>query len=149
MNGFNTNDDLLVHLLSNGSDEWSTPTDIDTVCAENLFNLNKLEEDDSSVERPRAQMDGGAKCSVTNEIKLLKRVTWYSKKFPARVKFKGATSNERIVPEAVGYLQVPTIDPGKSIDVKCYYSPRFTSPFSLIMMFWNPTLIENNTVDNP
>ena len=76
-----------------------------------------------------------AKCSVTNDIKLLKNVTWYSKKFPARVKFKGATSNDRIIPEAVGYLQVPTIDPGKSIEVKCYYSPKFTS-----------TLLSNNDV---
>ena len=45
LNGFNTDDDLMVHLLSNGSNEWSTPSDIDTVCVQNLFNLSELEEE--------------------------------------------------------------------------------------------------------
>ena len=40
---------------------------------------------------------------------------------------KGATSDNIIIPEAQGYLQVPTIIKGVTIDVLCYYSPEFTS----------------------
>ena len=40
---------------------------------------------------------------------------------------KGATSNKIIIPQAEGYLQVPTIQEGKCIDVRYYYSPEFTS----------------------
>ena len=40
---------------------------------------------------------------------------------------KGVTSGAVIVPEAEGYLQVPTIQEGKFAKVKCYYSPEFTS----------------------
>ena len=40
---------------------------------------------------------------------------------------RGATSKIIIVPEAQGYLEVPTITPGVTIDVLCYYSPDFTS----------------------
>ena len=40
---------------------------------------------------------------------------------------KGATSDNIIIPEAQGYLQVPTITKGVTIDVLCYYSPEFTS----------------------
>ena len=48
---------------------------------------------------------------------------------------KGATSDNIIIPEAQGYLQVPTITKGVTIDVLCYYSPEFTS-----------TLLSNNDV---
>ena len=40
---------------------------------------------------------------------------------------KGETSNNVIVSHSEGYLQVPTIQEGKWIDVHCYYSPEFTS----------------------
>ena len=40
---------------------------------------------------------------------------------------KGATSDNIIIPEAQGLLQVPTINKGVTIDVLCYYSPEFTS----------------------
>ena len=40
---------------------------------------------------------------------------------------KGATSDNIIIPVAQGYLQVPTITKGITIDVLCYYSPEFTS----------------------
>ena len=40
---------------------------------------------------------------------------------------KGATSTDIIIPQVKGYLQVPTIQEGECIDVKCYYSPEFTS----------------------
>ena len=42
---------------------------------------------------------------------------------------KGATSNNVIIPQAEGYLHVPTIQEGKCIDVQCCYSPEFTSTF--------------------
>ena len=40
---------------------------------------------------------------------------------------KGATSDNIIIPQAEGYLQVPTIKEGKCMDVGCYYSPEFIS----------------------
>ena len=40
---------------------------------------------------------------------------------------RGATLKKIIVPEAQGYLEVPTITPGVTIDVLCYYSTNFTS----------------------
>ena len=40
---------------------------------------------------------------------------------------KGATSTNIIIPKAEGFLQVPTIEQGKWIDIKCFYSPDFTS----------------------
>ena len=41
---------------------------------------------------------------------------------------RGETSQAIIVPEAQGHLEVPTITPGITINVLCYYSPRFTGP---------------------
>ena len=56
---------------------------------------------------PRAQMDGGAKCSVTNILEILRNVTWFDKKKnPAPVHMKGATSGTLIVPAAKGWLRV-------------------------------------------
>ena len=40
---------------------------------------------------------------------------------------KGATSTNIIIPKAEGFLTVPTIEQGESIDIKCFYSPDFTS----------------------
>ena len=44
---------------------------------------------------------------------------------------RSATSKTIIVPEAQGYLEVPTITPRVTIDVLCYYSPDFTSTLLL------------------
>ena len=50
---------------------------------------------------PRAQMDGGAKCSVTNILEILRNVTWFdNKKNRAPVHMKGSTSGTLIVPAA-------------------------------------------------
>ena len=68
---------------------------------------------------PRTQMDGGAKCTITDNINLLKNVEWYNIWFLPRVKMCGATSQTIIVPEAQGYLEVPTITHGITIDVLC------------------------------
>ena len=40
---------------------------------------------------------------------------------------KGATSKNVIVPRAEGFLKVPTVTKGVFINIKCYYSPEFTS----------------------
>ena len=100
-----------------------------TVKQNNIADVNKLECPDKykTYDLPRAQMDGGAKYTITNNINLLKNVKWYSRWFLPRVKMQGATSKTIIVPEAQGYLEVPTITPGVTIDVLCYYSPDFTS----------------------
>ena len=76
---------------------------------------------------PRAQMDRGAKCTVTNNLHFLKDVKWYNRWFMPTVTMKGAISDNIIIPETQGYLQVPTIIKGVTIDVLCYYSPEFTS----------------------
>ena len=72
-------------------------------------------------------MDNGAKSSVTNLIHLLRNVMFYNERYPCRVRMKGATSKVIIVPTAVGYLRVKTNNIYGYIDVKCYYSPHFTS----------------------
>ena len=72
-------------------------------------------------------MDGGAKCTVTNNLHLLKDVKWYNRWFRPKVRMKGTTSDNIIIPEAQGLLQVPIITKGVTIDVLCYYSLKFTS----------------------
>ena len=69
---------------------------------------------------PRAQIDGGAKCSVTNILDILHDINFYDEKFKPPVKMKGATSEEIIVPEAEGYLRVQADVPAGFIDVRCY-----------------------------
>lgn len=104
-----------------------------TVKQNNIFVANRLDSPDKyrTYDLPRAQMDGGAKCTITNNINLLKNVKWYSRWFLPRVKMQGATSKMIIVPEAQGYLEVPTITPGITIDVLWYYSPDFMSTLLL------------------
>lgn len=50
---------------------------------------------------------------------------------------KGVRSDNIIVPQSEGYLQVLTIQDAKWIDFCCYYSPEFTS-----------TLLSDNDVLN-
>lgn len=79
---------------------------------------------------PCAQMDGGAKCSVINNLLFLKNVRFYNYNllFPCKNKMKGATSKcIIIVPKEEGFLQVPTIVDEETIEIKCFYSPEFTS----------------------
>lgn len=52
---------------------------------------------------------------------------------------KEETTDNIIVLEAQGYIQVPTITKGVTIDVFCYYSPEFTSTIYCTMMFYCPT----------
>ena len=53
---------------------------------------------------------------------------------------KGATSDNIITPVTQGFLQVPTITKGVTIDVLCYYSPEFTST----LLLENDVLLANN-----
>ena len=100
-----------------------------TVKQNDLSDVNQLETSDKykMYNLPRAQMDGGVKCTITDNINLLKNVIWYNRWFLPRVKMRGATLQTIIVPEAQEYLEVPIITPGVTIDVLCYYSPDFTS----------------------
>ena len=68
----------------------------------------------------------GAKCTVPNNINLLKmpnntnllkNVHWYNQWFGPKARMKGATSNNIIIPQAEKYLQVPTIQERKCIDL--------------------------------
>ena len=72
-------------------------------------------------------MDGGAKCTVTKNLKFLRDVRFYDKNFQPKVKMQGATSKATIVPVAEAFLKVPTISDGVFMKIKCYYSPEFTS----------------------
>lgn len=105
------------------------PEEEETVVASNLSTVNWLESpyEYSMYDGIRAQMDGGAKCIVTNKIELLHDIRFYSKLFPPKVKMKGATSNNIIVPVAEGFLKVPTIHKDVFLKIKCYYSLEFTS----------------------
>ena len=76
---------------------------------------------------PRAQMDGGTKCSVTNIIDILHNVTWFNKRNPSIVCMRGATSGKIIIPSAKGWLSIQANTKDGFIDVLCYYSPHFTS----------------------
>ena len=49
-------------------------------------------------------MDGGAKCSMTNNISILQNIIWYDKKNKPAVHMKGATSDQIIVHVAEGLL---------------------------------------------
>ena len=57
---------------------------------------------------------------------------------------KGATSDNIIIPEAQGYLQVPTITKGVTIDVLCYYLPEFAS----ILLSDNDVILSNRNPGN-
>jgi hypothetical protein len=109
--------------------EFVPAEDDDTVIVANITNVNKLEDpyEYQLYDSLRAQIDGGAKVSVTNNLDLLTDIRFYNKKFKPKHKMKGATSEVTIKPRAEGYLQVPTIQEGQFLKVKCYYSPQFTS----------------------
>ena len=96
---------------------------------DNTSSVNKLNDPHQyqMYNLPRAQMDGGTKSTVTNNLHLLKDVKWYNQWFRPKMTMKGAPSDNIIMPEAQGLLQVSTITEGVTIDVLCYYSPEFTS----------------------
>ena len=78
-------------------------------------------------DEPSAQMDGGAGVSVTNLLSIMHNVKFFSAKFKSKVRMHGATSKQVITPQAVGYLRVRALVKEGYIDVKCYYSPHFST----------------------
>ena len=51
-------------------------------------------------------MDESAKCSVTNNANIVSNVTWYDKKNKPTVHMSGDISDQLIVPDAEGLLQI-------------------------------------------
>ena len=76
--------------------------DDSTVVHSNVLDIFLLEDPKlfSLYDVPRAQMDLGAKCSVTNNLNLLCKVKWYNRWFRPRCQMKGVTYRKTIVPEA-------------------------------------------------
>jgi hypothetical protein len=90
--------------------------------------VNKIDNNESIFyDEIRAQMDGGAKVSVTNLLMLLHNVKFYSSKFKCKIRMHSATSKTIMQPLAEGYLRVPAMTSEGYVDVLCYYSPQFTS----------------------
>ena len=73
--------------------------DDDTVMHSNILDIFRLEDPKmfNLYDVPRAQMDGGAKCTVTNNLNLLCKVKWYNRWFRPRCQMKGATSEQTII----------------------------------------------------
>ena len=72
-------------------------------------------------------MDAGAGVSVTNLVSILHNVKHFSDKFKSRIRMHGATSKENITPHAVGYMRVRALTRQGYLNVKCYYSPHFST----------------------
>ncbi len=90
-------------------------------------NVSANKEEPSFFDAPRAQIDGGAKSSVTNLLEVLHDVRWYDNKFRCPVYMRGATSKKLIIPKAIGKLRVRANTRTGWLDCDYYYSPDFTS----------------------
>ena len=122
--------DYLIGKPKMAQDIFSVPVinDEDDTIKASSTKINRDSDDKIEFyDNPRAQMDNGAKSLVTNLLHLLRNVKFYNERHPCRVRMKGATSKVIIVPTAVGYFRVKTNNIDGYIDVKCYYSPHFTS----------------------
>ena len=91
------------------------------------INLNKLDTTLFYDDSPRAQMDGGAGVSVTNLVSILHNVRYFDAKFKSRVRMHGDTSKKIITPRAVVFMRVRALVKQGYLDVKCYYSPHFST----------------------
>ena len=96
---------------------------------DDTIKVNNVSEKEASqwFQYPRAQIDGGAKSSVTNLLQILHDVRWYDDKFKCPVYMRGATSKKLIIPRAIGKLRVQANTRTGWLDCDCYYSPDFTS----------------------
>ena len=101
--------------------------DATIITGNKVYPVNKVDTTIFYDDAPRAQMDGGAGVSVTNLISVLHNVKFFSDKFKSNVRMHGATSKLIITPVAVGYMRVRALVQGGFIDVKCYYSPHFST----------------------
>ena len=83
----------------------------------------------------RAQMYGGAKCTVTNNLSLLRKVNWYARLFNPPCQMKDSPYEKTIVPEAKGFIQVLTMQERKCSEVFCYYPHNFKHEYSGLSIF--------------
>jgi hypothetical protein len=126
-----------------------------TNCDETVtVGTNKLGHNSETLfyDEVRAQIDGGAKVSVTNLLTLLHKVKFYSTNFKCKIRMHGATSKDIIQPLAEGYLRVPAMTTKGYVDVLCYYSPHFTSTLlsdrSVVMATRNYRLYSGQFMNN-
>ena len=78
-------------------------------------------------DKPRSQIDNGAKCSLTKNIYLLRDVKLFDDEYKPRLYMKGDTSDQPNIPVGEGKLRVKAITKDGHIDKQFYYSPHFTS----------------------
>lgn len=85
--------------------------DYATVTHNNVLDIFQLEDPQifKLYDVNRAQMYGGAKCAVTNNLSLLCEVKWYTRLFRPPCQMKDSPYERTIVPAAKGYIQVPTM----------------------------------------
>ena len=115
-------DNLVYHI------DLITLQDKETVVAgSKILNLNKMVTTLFYDDSPRAQMDGGAGVCVTNLVSILCNVQYFNAKFKSHVRIHGATSKEIITPRVVVYMRVQALVKQGYLDVKCYYSPHFST----------------------
>ena len=110
--------------------DLGTLHDDETIFAGSKSKIHCLNKVDATVfydDSPWAQIDGGASMSVTNLISLLHSVKLFDTKFKSNVYLYDATSKQIITPRAVGYMRDHALTRQGSIDVKCYYSPHFST----------------------
>ena len=75
----------------------------------------------------QAQMDSGTGVSVTNLVSLLHNAKFFNAKFKSRVHMHCATLKEIVTPRAVGLMRVCALTRQGYLDIKCYYSPHFST----------------------
>ena len=92
-----------------------------------IYRINKVDTTLFYDDSPRAQMNGGAGVSVINLVSILHSVKYFNVKFKSRISMHGATSKEIITSSAVGFLKVRALTKQGYLDVKCYYSPHFST----------------------
>jgi hypothetical protein len=83
--------------------------------------INKLGNNNKTLfyDEVCAQIDGGAKVSVTNLLTLLHKVKFYSKKFKCKIRMHGVTSKDIIQPLPEGYLRVLALTTEGYVDILC------------------------------
>ena len=91
-----------------------------TVSASSLLSVKWLEDPYkyNIYDGVQAQMDRGAKYTVTNKLELFHDIWFYSKLFPTKVKMKGAASKNVIIPVSEEFLEITTITEGIFMKVK-------------------------------
>ena len=87
-----------------------------------------VDQEDIDPNKIRAQIDTGAKVSVTNLRHALHNYRKYGKKHRSPITLSGAIDEDTVArPEGCGYIRIPSENKRGYIDVKTYYSPRLTS----------------------